>query len=157
MNLFPQIERAIGVLTSSIGRAVCVRFRAWVLVCRCSVRLGGGGAAAGRRCCVRLGAWVLVVPLCALTGLGAGAAGGRCCALGGLGCRLPRLCALGSSGAVPLEVAAAMKRERRSRDSLTAMIPMLSGAYAGVVVYHHHHFITTHKADHTAPSTLCVS
>ena len=40
---------------------------------------------------------------------------------------------LGAWVLVPLLCALAMKRERGSRDSLNAMIPMLSGVYAGVI------------------------
>ena len=56
----PQIARAIGVLTSSIGRGACVRFGTWMLV-----PLQGGAAGC--------------LPQCALWSLLIAAAGCRCC------------------------------------------------------------------------------
>ena len=113
------------VLVSLQGAAaVC----AWVLVAPLYAlrRLGAGGARAAR-----------VALLCALRSLGAGDAGCRCCVhLGAWALVLLQGAAavcLGAWALVPLLRALVTKRERRSRGSLNAMIPMLSGVYAGVI------------------------
>ena len=111
--------RAYGGLTSSIGELHVCAFN--LAGCCCCVRRCRAPLLCALGCwwrrCMRLGGWVLVV-------------------LGPLGCRC---CVhLGAWVLVLLLLRALVtKRERRSRGSLNAMIPMLSGVYAGVIYFFH--------------------